>query len=178
MAMQFKPRGKPRLTAFKEFHLTGGELIGVFQGSYGKRPELDILVKFRDKYTKPNGVRTPQHIHWVIDLLLKKEHNKELTLAFIAYLLGVYDKVEPFRTKEEQQKCELKFTNPSNLKPFEPLNQYGQYSVEFIGHIIELLSIEEKTGYEGAFMFKGVLIALSEEEDIFSIAAAATHNGR
>ena len=90
----------------------------------------------------------------------------------------MYDRITSFKTKEEQQKCELKFTNPENLKKFEELNKYGQYSVEFIGHVIELLSIEEKTGFEGAFMFKGVLKALKEKKDIFSIVSSATHNGR
>lgn len=90
----------------------------------------------------------------------------------------MYDKIQPFANKEEQQKCELKFTNPENLKKFEELNKYGQYSVEFIGHVIELLTIEEKTGMEGAFMFKEVLKALKDKKDIFSIVSSATHNGR
>ena len=177
MVMEWKPKGKEKLVAFKEFHLKGGEDIGVFQGSFGKKPELDIIVKFKDKYTR-SVPRTPKHIHWAIDILLKKEHNRELTLEFVKYLLDMYEKVAPFRTKEEQQKCELKFTKTENLRKFEELNKYGQYSVEFIGHIIELLSIEEKTGYEGAFMFKRVLAALYESDDIFSIVAAATQVGR
>ena len=111
MPMEWKPKGKDRIAAFKEFHLKGGEVIGVFQGSFGKKPELDIIVKFKDKYTK-SVPRTPKHMHWAIDILLKKEHNKELTLEFVKYLLDVYDKVAAFRTKEEQQKCELRFTNP------------------------------------------------------------------
>lgn len=177
MALEWKPKGKSKLMAFKEFKLKTREIIGIFQGSKGNKPELDIVVKFKDKYTK-SVVRTPKHIHWVIDLLIKKEHNEKLTLEFIKYLLDMYDKIKPFRNKEEQQKCELKFTNPENLKKFEELNKYGQYSVEFIGHVIELLSIEEKTGFEGAFMFKKVLTALYESKDIFSIVSSATHNGR
>ena len=177
MTLEWKPKGKPRLKSFKEFNLKTGEIIGVFQGSKGNNPELDIVVKYRDKYTK-FVVRTPKHIHWVIDLLIKKEHNEKLTLEFIKYVLDTYDKIEPFRKKEDQLKCELKFTNPENMKKFEELNKYGQYSVEFIGHVIELLSIEEKTGFEGAFMFKRVLTALYQSKDIFSIVSAATHNGR
>ena len=94
------------------------------------------------------------------------------------YLLEVYKEVQPFRNKSEQQRCELKFTTEEKLEPFQELNKYGQYSVEFIGHIVELLSIEEKTGYEGAFMFKRVLTGLRETDDIFGIVASATHNGR
>lgn len=177
MTLRWKPKNKPKLTAFKEFKLEDGAIIGVFQGSKGNNPNLDIVVKYKDKYTK-SVVRTPKHIHWVIDLLIKKEHNEKLTLEFIKYLLDMYDKIKPFKNKEEQQKCELRFTNSQELKKFEALNKYGQYSVEFIGHIIELLSIEEKTGFEGAFMFKKVLKALYEKKDIFSIVSSATHNGR
>lgn len=177
MVLEWKPKGKPKIPAFKEFFLRDGTIIGVFQGSKGKNNDLDIVVKYKDKYTK-SVVRTPKHIHWVIDLLIKKEHNEKLTLEFINYLFEMYDMIAPFKTKEEQRKCELKFTNPENLKKFEELNKYGQYSVEFIGHIIELLSLEEKTGFDGAFMFKGVLKALKEKKDIFSIVSSATHNGR
>ena len=80
--------------------------------------------------------------------------------------------------KEEQQRCELKFTTPEKLRKFDELNKYGQYSVEFIGIVIELLSIEEKTSFEGAFMFRKVLKALLEKDDIFSLVSSATHNGR
>lgn len=175
--MQWKPRNKPRLTTFKEFHLEDGTVIGVFQGSLGQNPDLDIVVKFKDKYTK-SVPRTPKHIHWVIDLLVKKEHNKQLTIEFIKYLWDMYDRLGPFKNKAEQQKCEIKFTKPRNLEKFKELNNYGQYSVEFIGNVIELLSIEEKTGFKGAFMFKSVLTELLETEDIFSIVATATQTGR
>lgn len=177
MTLEWKPKKKERMYSFKEFNLKDGTIIGVFQGSKGNNPEMDIVVKYKDKYTK-SVVRTPKHIHWVIDLLIKKEHNKKLTLEFINYLVDMYDQIKPFKNKAEQQKCELNFTNPENLKKFEELNKYGQYSIEFIGHVIELLSIEEKTGFEGAFMFKEVLDALKEKEDIFSIVSSATHNGR
>jgi len=175
--LEWKPKGKPRQRAFKEIYLPDGTIIGVFQGSRGKNPDLDIVVKFKDKYTK-GALRTPKHIHWVIDLLIKKEHNKQLTREFVQYLLDMYNKVEPFRNKEEQQRCELKFTTPEKLERFRELNNYGQYSVEFIGNVIELLSIEEKTGLEGAFMFKKVLKALLETDDIFAIVAAATQTKR
>jgi hypothetical protein len=178
MEMEWKPKNKPKIKSFKVFALKNGEKIGVFQGSKGSKPELDIVVKFRDKQTKTSVPRTPKHIHWVIDLLIKKEHNRKLTVEFIKYLLDMYDKIRPFGSKKEQQKCELRFTSHEKLKRFEELNNYGQYSVEFIGHVIELLSIEEKTSLEGAFMFKKVLKALYESDDIFSIVSAATHNGR
>ncbi len=99
---------------------------------------------------------------------MKKEHNEKLTLEFIEYLYNMYDKIETnSKQKKNQQKCELKFTNPENLKRFDELNQYGQYSVEFIGHVIELLSIEEKTSMEGAFMFKECAKSIERQKRYF-----------
>lgn len=161
--------------SFKEFHLTNGVVIGIFQGDRGQNPDFDIVIKYKEPGKR---IRTPKHIHWTIDLLIKKQHAHDLTLKFVRYLRAMYDQIEPFRTKSEQQACNLKFTTNEKLREFEPLNQYGEYSVEFIGHIIELMMIMEKTGMEGAFMFKDLMDTIIQEKDIFSIVSQATHNGR
>ena len=171
-----KNRGK--LNSIKEFRLPDGGVIGTFQGTRGENPDLDIIVKYRDKNTKTKTCRTPQHIHWAIDLLIKKEHNKELTKKFVSYLLNMWQKIIPFKNKEEQQRCELRYTYPENLKEFEELNRYGEYSIEFIGHILELIMIQEKTGSAKAHMFKDVLEAIYADKDIFSIVSKATYSGR
>jgi len=160
-----------KIKPFNEFKLSDGTVIGIFQGTRGQNPDLDILIK----YQEPNKrVRTPKHIHWVIDLLIKKEHNKKLTLEFVKYLRGMWERVEPFRTKEQQQKCELKETTSEKLKQFEELNKYGEYQVDFIGHLIELMMRMEKTGLDRAYVFKDLLDTIIEEKDIFSIVAKAT----
>ncbi len=163
-----------RLHSFKEFVLRDGTIIGVFQGAKGKNPDLDIIIKYQQR---GKLVRTPRHLHWAIDLLIKKEHNEALTKEFVKYLIDMWDKVEPFHTKEDQQRCELKFTNAENLTQFGELNQYGEYSTEFIGHVVELLMIEEKNA-DRAFMFKGVLDSIYFDKDIFSIVSSAGYRGR
>ena len=178
MTMTWRPRGGSEQTAFKEFRLTDGSVIGVFQGSRGQRPDLDIVVKYRDKRTKTTRPRTPQHIHWVIDLIIKREHNRALTMDFVRYLLKCYDEIKPFADKQEQQQCALRFCGQESLHSFAELDRYGDYSVEFLAHVMELFGVEEKTGFAGAFMFKGVLNAFLNDKDIFSIAATASHNGR
>lgn len=171
--MDCSVRGRGHLTSFKEFKV-GNYTLGIFQGTRGKNPDLDIIVKFQ---LGTGRVRTPQHLHWAIDLLIKKEHDKELTNEFVKYLVAMWDKVKPFKDKQEQQKCELKLTNLQQLKQFEKLNQYGEYPVELIGHIVELLMIEEKNS-DRAFMFKGVLDAIYKDKDIFSIVSQAGYRGR
>ena len=164
----------------KEFKLNDkrNAIVWVYQGSRGDQRNLDIKVKYWDNLSKTKSGRTPKHIDWVIDILLKKEHNRELTLAFVKYLLDTYDRIEPFNTKDEQQKCELKYTRTDELKKFEPLNQYGQFSIEFLGCVMELLSIEEKTGSAKAHMFRDVINALLTSNDIFAITNTATFRGR
>lgn len=175
MVMSYPVRGTgTRATAFKEFRLAGGEAIGVFQGNRGSQPELDIIVKYADKYTMTKNPRTPKHIHWAIDLLLKKSHQRGLTQEFIKFLISIYDNVPPFANKADQLACTLQFATPARLAPFKPLDANGQYSVEFIAVLIELLSRAEKTGHAGAFMFRGVLVALRDTDDVFAITSAAS----
>lgn len=164
-----------RRRSFKDIVLRNGTVIGVFQGSRGQNPDFDIIVKYQERGKQ---VRTPKHLHWAIDLIIKKEHEPDLTRDFICFLLGMWDKVRPFTSKEEQQKCELKFSNEDNLSQFTALNKYSEYPVEFISKVMELIMIQEKTANDQAFMFKGVLESIQKDRDIFSIVASAGFNGR
>ena len=159
----------------KEFLLEDGTKIIVYQGTFGNNPDLDIKVKYREPGKRE---RTPSHLHWAVDLMLKKEHNAELTKEFVRFLLEMWEKVSAFKTKEEQQVCQLKYSGRDQIFQYFPLNSYGDYSVEFIAKIMELLMIQEKTGLATAFMFKGVLESIYTDKDIFSIISSARFNGR
>ena len=173
--MKFKRDGKEHI-AIKEIHLCDGTIIGVFEGSRGANPDHDILIKYQEKGKR---LRTPKHIHWVIDLLIKKEHNRKLTLKFMKYLRNMYNKVDAFKSKEDRKKCVIKETTDKKLKPFEGLNKYGEYKVEFIGHLIELMiRMEKNTPPEKpARVFKELMDALIQEKEIFVIVSKATQIG-
>ena len=173
--MRFKRKGIEH-TSIKEISLKDGTVIGVFEGSRGAIPDHDILIKYQEK---GKHVRTPKHIHWVIDLLIKKEHNRKLTLKFMKYLRGMYDKVECFKSKADRTKCELKETTKEKLKRFEKLNKYGEYKVEFIGHLIELMiKMEKNTPPEKpAHVFKELMDSMIAEKDIFVVVGRATQIG-
>ena len=176
MTMTYKPKGKDRLTAIKEIKVDG-VTIGVFPGSRGHKPEHDILIKYKEDGKR---VRTPKHIHWVIDILIKKEHNKDLSMKFLKYLRDMYDRVKGFKSKEDRDKCELTETTKEKLKPFKELNKYGEYSVEFIGHLIELMIKMEKNMPEDnpARVFKELMDSMIKEDEIFVIVSKATQIGR
>jgi len=174
--MRFKRKGKEHI-AIKEIKLSDGTVIGVFEGSRGAKPERDILIRYQEMGKR---LRTPKHIHWVIDLLIKKEHNRELTLEFMKYLRDLYDKVEAFKSKEDREKCILKETTKEKLKPFEDLNKYGEYKIDFIGHLIELMIKMEKNTPPGkpARVFRELIDAMIQEKEIFVIVSKATQIGK
>ena len=59
------------------------------------------------------------------------------------------------------------------------MNDYGEYSVEFLYVLMKLLAIQEKTNRSDAYMFGQVIDALLEDKlDIFSIVSKAGYNGR
>jgi hypothetical protein len=183
MVMNFQPRKKkdeidkpPRKYAITEIPLSDGTIIGVFAGSRGYIKDHDILIKYQEKGKR---LRTPKHIHWVIDLLIKKEHNKKLTLKFMEYLRGMYDKVEGFKSKEDRAKCELRETTPEKLKPFQELNKHGEYKIDFIAHLIELMiKMEKNTPPEKpARVFRELMDAMIQEKEIFVIVSKATQVG-
>ena len=161
--------------SIKEIKLDG-VTIGVFAGSRGNNPNHDILIKYQEDGKR---VRTPKHIHWVIDVLIKKEHNRELTLKFLKYLRDMYDRVKGFESKEDRRNCELTETTHEKLREFEPLNQYGEYSVEFIGHLIELMiKMEKNTPPEKpARVFRELMDSMIKEDEIFVIVSKATQIG-
>ena len=173
--MRFKRDGKEHI-AIKEIRLADGTVIGVFEGNRGANPDHDILIKYQEKDKR---LRTPKHIHWVIDLLIKKEHNRELTLKFMKYLRNLYDKVGAFKSKKDRKKCNLYETTKKKLKPFEGLNKYGEYKVDFIGHLIELMIKMEKNTppNKPARVFKELMDAMIQEKEIFVVVSKATQIG-
>jgi len=183
MTLNYQPKKKkgendraPRAYAIKEFELQDGTIIGVFEGSRGHIPEHDILIKYQEKGKR---LRTPKHIHWVLDLLIKKQHKPELTMKFMKHLRGMYDCVEAFKNKEDRLKCELKEVSPEKLKPFQELNKYGEYKIDFIAHLIELMvKMEKNTPPEKpARVFKELIDSMIRGDEIFVVASRATQIG-
>ena len=181
--MSYQPRKKkgettkpPRKYAVKEIHLSDETTIGIFEGDRGYIKDHDIIIKYQEDKKR---IRTPKHIHWVIDLLIKKQHNSKLTIEFMKYLRSMYEKVEGFKSKEDRITFLLKETTAEKLKPFEELNRYGEYKVEFIGHLIELMiKMEKNTPPEKpARVFRELMDAMISEKEIFVIVSKATQIG-
>src|SRR3989338_5607191 len=152
----------------KLMHTTkNGIKIYVSKGS-----KIESPYDFRVHYQEPDKRgRTPKHIHIIIDLYMKLSRNKELTLKLVDYLIEMMKRLNP----ETKFPPSLQVYNKKDLDRFEELNQYGQYSVEFIQVVTELIMIQEKTNYPtGTMNIKVFESFRNKHDDIFSVVSAAT----
>ena len=131
--------------------------IAIYQGIRGENPELDFIVKYKEEGKR---LRTPSHTHWIVDLLVKAEHGKELLLSYVNNLILIYETTTPFNSVEERNTYELRHNYVMDLR-YNELNGCGYYSISTLTSFIELFSICEKQT-TGAFMFKGLLEMVKE----------------
>jgi hypothetical protein len=111
--------------------------IAIYQGVRGENPELDFIVKYKEEGKR---LRTPSHTHWIVDLLVKAEHNKELLLSYVNNLILIYENSEPFNCVEERDTYELRHNYVMNLR-YNELNGCGYYSISTLTAFIELFSL-------------------------------------
>jgi len=161
------------------FPINDTYILGVYQGSLS---EHDILIKYRQRL--PNGnlsrLRTPKHIHWAVDMLIKLHEDRNRTQEFIDFLLDMWNHTNPIRGDDERDETFAGLledvSNESNK--YASLSEHGEYSVKFLLLLARLLMIQEKSNREDAYMFGNLLEKLKSGEDIFSIISAASYNGK
>ncbi len=171
-------KGKEPLAIFP---VNGKYVLAVYKGTLS---EFDLLLKYRQKdESKKSGwtnIRTPKHIHWAVDVLLKMHSNEEETKQFLDFLITSWNEhITPLRTENERTTLlnVERLLNEVNQEAsnYESLADKGEYSIKFLILIARLLMIQEKTNMETAFMFKQLLEALRAGQDIFKIVSIATH---
>jgi hypothetical protein len=174
--MSFNKNGG-RFVPLYATEVNGSFIIAVYKGSFSK---YDILIKYRQKNEdKWSRIRTPKHIHWTVDILIKMHFEDKKTKEFLDFLIQVWKNTKPFKTKQDR----INFLNPDNLLEvnqkeilhYEKLNNKGEYNIKFLILLAKLLMAQEKTNLEEAYMFKKLLVALKSGGDIFKIVSIATH---
>ena len=132
-------------------------IVAIYQGVRGENPDLDFIVKYKEEGKR---LRTPSHTHWIVDLLVKCEYNKEVVLNYVKDLIELYDNTVPVSSVQERNEYVLRHHEIANEK-YNVLNQHGYYSISTLTAFIELFSICEKQT-TGAFMFRGLLTLVKE----------------
>lgn len=159
------------LTAIAEIEIKDYRVY-VFQGSLSKN---DFLIKYSKAGTR---IRTPKHIHWVTDILMKLQGNPNLTKSFLRTIKKYWDNCKPlqnndFKSIKEIVNCEF------DSSEYADLNRYGEYDIEFVFSLIRLLSVQEKTNRADAYMFGNILDELLKDSlDIFKIVSTAGFSRR
>ena len=114
-----------------------------------------------------------------MDVLLKMNLEQGKTKDFLKFLIKYWnDRVKPIETKDERDKLlskQLIVEINNEAANYSELANKGEYSVKFLLLIAKLLMFQEKTNNHQAYMFKNLLIALENGEDIFKIVSLATH---
>jgi len=151
-------------------HTTADSII--IYASKGQKSPYD----FRVQYQAPGKrLRTPKHIHLIIDLYMKRTGNKSLTMRLADHIIDeVILRVQPSTFSPPA----LQVFSPSHLAAFQPLDEFGEYSVEFLLVVTELIVIQEKTNYPQGVMNLNLFRLFRNEADIFSVVSAATFRGR
>jgi len=152
-------------------------ILGAYQGSISK---YDILIKYRQRVeNKWSKIRTPKHIHWAVDVLIKMHSEKEKTIEFLAFLIEMWENTFPIKTEKDREKLlNINSLIESNKLAFEKYNELsnkGEYNIKFLILLAKLLMIQEKTNLETAYMFKNLIEALKSEKDIFKIVSIASY---
>lgn len=113
--------------------------IGVYPGSKPESP-FDFIVKFQEPDKRE---RTPAHVHLIVEMYVKHAHNPSLTLELKEHILTMLSQIKPINSFPPS----LQFFMQDHVEPFKDLDKVGEFSVEFLLVVTELLAIQEKTNY-------------------------------
>lgn len=170
----FTPRGAETIYSILDIELQDDLTLYVFPGSLGPN---DIWLKYRKRDSR---VRTPKHIHWAVDLLIKKFLSRELTNSLLHVFRQCWDDVQGLNSRDADSiiRSLSIAQNQEHLQRFEPLNTLGFFKIDFLLHLMELLMLQEKSNNPNAYMFKEVLDGLLNSSDLYKIISTVTHRGR
>ncbi len=166
--------GEESRTAIIEF-IFSNYIIYAFQGNIS---DLDILIKYKKDGTR---IRTPKHIHWVVDILMKMQGDEVLTKKYLRAIQNCWNACAPLTRNDYVTLKELveKGEREIDIEQYFALNTYGEYDVDFLYVLMELLAVQEKTNRADAYMFGNIIEELLDtDRDIFKIISTAGFGGR
>lgn len=164
----------------KTIKVNNSIVLAVYAGALS---EFDILIKYRQKLPdgKWTAIRTPKHIHWTVDILMKIQTYPKLTGEFLDFMIGIWNNTLGLKSEKERQSLDLELIldySKKEIEHFKDLSKKGEYSVKFLILLAKLLMLQEKTNREDAYMFKRVLDGLKRGNDLFKILSTATLNAK
>ena len=102
---------------------------------------------------------------------MKRMGDPDLCQMFLEYLV---DEIVTKVSAAEIFPPKLEIYSQDQITRFESLNYYGEYSIEFLFVVIELIMIQEKTNYPNGTLNVTLFEKFRDGADIFSIVSAAS----
>lgn len=137
--------------------------------SRGKKTQNDFVVLFKDP--RSGRWRTPKHIHLIVELYVKEAHNPLLTYELRDHLIKIFDRVRPIISFPPS----LQVYQPGDEQRFQALDAVGEFSVEFLLIVSELIFIQEKTNYPHGSLTKKLYEAFGQKDRFTVVQMATTH---
>jgi hypothetical protein len=113
--------------------------IGVYPGRKAESP-YDFIVRFREPGKRE---RTPAHVHLIVEMYVKHAHNPSLTLQLKEHILTMLSQINPVSSFPPN----LQYFKPEHIEQFKELDNVGEFTIEFLLVVTELMAIQEKTNY-------------------------------
>ena len=157
----FTPKRRDTLHSILDVEFPDGLMLYVFPGSLSPN---DIWVKYKRRDSR---IRTPRHIHWAVDLLIKKFLNRELTSQLLQVFIENWNGLQGLAARGPESiiaRLSIARSEEHNQR-FQPLNSLGFFRLDFLMHLMELLMLQEKTNNPNAYMFGNVLDGLLNSRD-------------
>lgn len=134
----------------------------------GKKSEYDFRVRYREPGKR---IRTPKHIHIIVDLYQKRGWDRNLTNSFADHII---DRIIRTVVPATSYPPDLQIFDTSHINQFEGLTGVGEYSPEFLLVVVELIMIQERTNYPDGNLNLQLFQKFRNDEDIFRVVGAAT----
>ena len=143
--------------------------IGIYTEP-GQKSAYDFVVRYRQPGKR---MRTPKHIHIIADLYQKRGAKPALVNDFVDHIISIIGATAPASGYPPV----LRAFDEAQIERFAGLGDIGEYGVEFLLVVIELIMIQERTNYPSGDMNRRLFRKFRDGEDIFSVVGAATFRG-
>lgn len=142
----------------------------------------DIKVNYKD-LNDSDFWKTPKHIHWIFDIMIKKEHKPEEVKLFMNFLLNKWNNLnsefcssELIKLHNREKTLESLFNDIQNdISTFTESNDYWYFPNDFLILFWYLMVLQEKNNRNDAYMFKNMLEwVINDEYNPYKIISIAT----
>jgi hypothetical protein len=112
---------------------------------------------------------------------MKMQGNESLTKQYLLAVQKCWNNCAPLENNDFNTLKVLIENGEKEIKieQYSSLNTFGEYDVEFLYVLMELLAVQEKTNRADAYMFGKIIDELLDNDrDIFKIVSTAGFGGR